>query len=198
MVVADYPLTKLRGRNMTKTVIELANTIHWDPKEGDKVYLAHVQIAIEQFPFATRQVFMRFAGGPGLDWSIFDMDRLAIAYLKMRGIEVSAESSDQTNGERPPRCDFVVPNNVMSGSLRKPDARGPEEPNSKKRCARCKKTFVYSGDWYGDLCPGCADKTEGEWVCARCGRRGDFEAMGGSGVTIPKCCGSPCKRIKIE
>jgi hypothetical protein len=194
----DCVPTKLRGATMNKTVIELANTIHWDPNAGDKVYLERVQIVIKQFAFATRQVFMRFAGGPGLDWSVFDMDRFASAYLKMRGIGVPAGSSDPTNNQRPPRCDFVVPNSVMSSPLKKSDAKVPAKPSSKKLCARCRKRVTYSSDWYGDLCPGCADKTEGQWVCARCARKGDFEAMGGSGATNPKCCGVRCKRIKFD
>src|SRR5581483_739614 len=29
-----------------------------------------------------------------------------------------------------------------------------------RRCARCGGTHAYSGDWYGELCPTCADETE--------------------------------------
>lgn len=29
-----------------------------------------------------------------------------------------------------------------------------------KHCARCRQDSEYSGDWYGDLCPECADETD--------------------------------------
>jgi hypothetical protein len=198
MAMPDFLRTKSRAKKMNKIVIELANTICWDRKEEDKVYLKHVQVVIGQFACATRQVFMRFAGGPELDLSFFDMDRLAIAYLKLRGITLPTELSDLTNAEPPPRCDFVVPNWLMSGFLRKTDAEVPKEPVKEKPCARCGQSYAYSGEWYGDLCPECADNTEGDWVCRFCNRRGDFEEMGGSGARNPNCCGSPCNHVKTE
>lgn len=67
-----------------------------------------------------------------------------------------------------------------------------------KVCARCGQTSEYSGDWYLDLCPDCADETEGKWVCCYCNRHGDFEEMGGEGAIDPNCCGSPCRHIAIE
>jgi hypothetical protein len=66
------------------------------------------------------------------------------------------------------------------------------------RCARCGKTEARDGDWYSNLCPACADKTDGTWSCRRCGRSGDFEAMGGAGEADPVCCGSACERIDVE
>jgi hypothetical protein len=64
-----------------------------------------------------------------------------------------------------------------------------------KPCARCGQTTEYSGDWYGDLCPECADQTDGDWVCNKCGCRGTFEEMGGEGAANPVCCGFSCKRV---
>jgi hypothetical protein len=184
--------------NMSKKTIKFRNAIFWDRNKGDKVYMENLRMVVEQFPFATRQVLMRFASGPDLDLSVFDMDRIAVAYLKLRGITLPAELSDLTNAAPPPRGDFVVPTRLMSGTLRKVDAEIPKGPVKKKRCARCRQTRQYSGDWYGNLCPGCADSTAGDWVCCRCNRSGDFDEMGGSGATNPSCCGSPCNHIKTE
>lgn len=63
------------------------------------------------------------------------------------------------------------------------------------RCLRCRRNEKYSGDWYGDLCPSCADQTDGDWVCLCCERIGNFEAMGGDGADNPRCCGVPCIRV---
>jgi hypothetical protein len=54
---------------------------------------------------------------------------------------------------------------------------------------------VDSEDWYDDLCPGCADATDGDWFCNVCGRRGNFETMGGDGDSDPECCEVLCRRI---
>ena len=72
-----------------------------------------------------------------------------------------------------------------------PPAQAPDN----KSCARCGQIAEDSGDWYGDLCPGCADETDGEWVCSKCGCRGAFEAMDGDGVMNPVCCGVPCQQV---
>jgi hypothetical protein len=63
------------------------------------------------------------------------------------------------------------------------------------RCARCGQTTEHSGDWYDDLCPGCADETDCDWRCRSCGQQRSFEVMGGEGATNPVCCGVPCHRI---
>ena len=68
------------------------------------------------------------------------------------------------------------------------------EPETKE-CGRCGQLVRDSGDWYGDLCPECADTTDGDWICSICGTRGDFETMGGRGTRDPICCGNPCERI---
>jgi hypothetical protein len=85
------------------------------------------------------------------------------------------------------------------------DARIPEihwdktaQEDSEKSCGRCGRSTEDSGDWYGDLCPSCADETEGKWVCRYCKRQGSFEEMGGSGALNPICCGSLCDQIKRD
>jgi hypothetical protein len=202
---------------MKKVVLELANAVHWDRAEGDKVYLENVHVIITDFRFDTRQVCLRFASGPGLDLSIVDMDRLAIEYFKLRGIELPIEICNLANAAPPPKCDFVVPSHLMrqlskvqdapvtpvstgctARKARKPNSKASAGKQRKRRCVRCRRTSAASGEWYGDLCPKCADKTEGEWVCKECGRHGDFETMGGTGSIDPVCCGSPCKHAKVE
>jgi hypothetical protein len=61
-------------------------------------------------------------------------------------------------------------------------------------CERCAQLVEVSEDWYDDLCPGCADATDGGFECPRCGRRGSFEDMGGNGSSDPLCCGQLCRR----
>jgi hypothetical protein len=201
--------------SMKKMVVELANAVFWDPAKDDKVYLDNVQGVITEFPFHTRQVVLRFARGPKLDLSIVDMDRIAIEYFKLRGIELPANVSDLANANPPPKCDFVVPSHLMrelaktkdspdcpapstfaTGKRRKQNNQASRTKRKNKLCARCRRRSEPSGDWYGDLCPRCADQTEGEWVCKKCGRHGDFDTMGGSGSVDPVCCGSPCKHIR--
>ena len=106
---------------MTTKVVELRNTIHWDRQKDDKVYLQSVQLSFNQFPFAMRQVFLRFVNGPKLDFSTFDMDRLVLEYLKLRGVRPPVELCNLANAKAPAGCDFVVPRDLLrgSGSLRK-------------------------------------------------------------------------------
>jgi hypothetical protein len=202
---------------MKKCVVELANTVHWDRAEGDKVYLDEVHVVITEYRFNTRQVYLRFTSGPGLDFSIVDMDRLAIEYFKLRGIELPVEVCRLANATPPPKCDFVVPSQLMrqlprnvdapvspiptgrgARKGRKPSTKAPSAKQKKRRCARCGQRLATSGDWFADLCPECADRTQGEWVCEQCGRHGDFETMGGSGAINPVCCGAPCKHTSDE
>jgi hypothetical protein len=141
---------------MNKKMLQLANTIWWDRHEDDKVYMDDLRIVLTEFPFATRQVCLRFAAGPDLDLSLYDMDRIAVEYLGMRGVRLPPEVQNLTNAKSPPQCDFVVPKDLVS-KLGK--SSSPQTANE-KRCARCLQTCEYSGDWYGDLCPQCADETE--------------------------------------
>lgn len=95
-------------------------------------------------------------------------------------------------GDIPPGIDEVdgpVPDLIA-------ERRSPSE--TQKMCKRCKTASEYSGDWYGDLCPECADKTEGAWTCRICGRQDNFEAMGGGSATNPSCCGSTCIQISLD
>ncbi len=98
---------------MTAKVIKLRNTIHWDREKGDKVYLDSLRLSVVQFPFATRQVFVRFANGPDLDLSAFDMDRLVLEYLRLRGVRVPVKLCKLAKTKAPPACDFVVPRELM-------------------------------------------------------------------------------------
>lgn len=74
-----------------------------------------------------------------------------------------------------------------------PKALADESDN--ERCSRCEQLVQNSGDWYGDLCPKCADATDGDWVCQVCGREGRFEEMGGHESENPECCGRPCEHL---
>jgi hypothetical protein len=195
---------------MDKIEFALANTIHWDPKEGDKVYLERIYFTVTDFPFDMRKVILRFANGPKIDLSIVDMDRIAIEYLKMRGAKLSAKVRNLVNAAPPPRCDFVVPGHLASKLLKRPEAKSTQTPIKrtkpkrpkpqlkKKHCARCRQEREVSGDWYGDLCPPCADRTEGDWICEFCGRHGSFEVMGGSRADDPNCCGRSCIHEALE
>ena len=141
---------------MKEKVFQLGNTIWWDRYEDDKVYMDALRLRIVELPFATRQVFLRFADGPELDLSFFDMDRIAVEYLRMRGIELPPEVQNIVDARRPPSCDFSIPKDLVA------KLSGSSSPQSvdERRCTRCLQTCEYSGDWYGDLCPGCADETE--------------------------------------
>lgn len=92
---------------MSQEILELKNSFFWDHAADDKIYMEKVQIALEHFPFTMRQVFLRFAGGPTMDLSVYDMDRLASTYLKLRGITPIAELG--TSKEPECCCDFMVP-----------------------------------------------------------------------------------------
>jgi hypothetical protein len=95
-------------------------------------------------------------------------------------------------GEEPPEIDDL--------DLPEPHTYGRQAMKglNQRSCARCRQISAYVDDWYGDLCPECADQTDGEWVCRACGRRGSFEAMGGNGGADPICCASPCHRTNAD
>ena len=194
----------MKGLIMATKVIEFRNTIHWDHQRGDKVYLDKVQISLKQFPFAMRQVFLRFANGPELDFSTFDMDRLVLEYLMLRGVRLPDDLCNLINAKAPPACDFVVPREFMPSSeswtkVDQPRIGDPPAGNSpNKKCNRCGQTKEFTGEWYRDLCPACADETEGKWVCRYCKREGNFEEMGGGGTMNPICCGSVCDQVRTE
>jgi hypothetical protein len=187
-----------------KTQVRLGNTVYRGTRTEEKVYIDSVRLAVARLPFAMRQVFLRFADGPGLDFTTADMDRIVIEYLKLRGVKLPPQILALAEVPLPQAGDFLVPRSLVPTSLgqsltepprrprtsRKPP-NGPKRPK-KRACERCRRRVEISADWYDGLCPSCADKTEGEWVCARCDSRGSFEQMGGSGVSDPTCCGFPC------
>jgi hypothetical protein len=173
---------------VAQELVKLANTTI--AETNHKLYLERVAVSLLDLPFANRQVFLRFADGPALDMSSYDMDRLAITYLTMRGIKLPAKTRALLEAEPPSACDSSVPKKLA--------AKLKRTMESKRVCSRCNRKKRHSGEWYRDFCPECADKTDGDWVCRHCGRRGNFEDLGGSGKTNPSCCGSPCKHIKPD
>jgi hypothetical protein len=161
-VEARLPI-QTRRKTMGTHIIELANTVCRDPNDGAKIYLDQVAFMVRQLPFATRQVLLRFSEGPELDLALIDMDRIAIEYLKMRGVTLPPEASELANATPPPKGDFVVPRSLMSELSTGSDSKPGEEPLDLRHCARCGETHRYCGDWYGDLCPSCADATEPDY-----------------------------------
>ena len=109
--------------DIRKELIQLGNTIHWDPQAGDKVYLEKVYLAIDSFRFATRHVFLRFAGGPKLDACVVDMDRLVLAYLKLRGVKPPRQLCELAKCQPPPAADFIVPNELLPKLPKRPRPR---------------------------------------------------------------------------
>jgi hypothetical protein len=97
------------GQVMSKKAIRLANSVHWNRERGDKVYLDGLHHAVTDFPFTLRQVILRFNDGPAIDLSIYDMDRIAIEYLRQRGIKRPAHILKLPTSKVPPACDFLVP-----------------------------------------------------------------------------------------
>jgi hypothetical protein len=114
-------------------------------------------------------------------------------------------------------CDREEPAEIDEIDLPEPEIRGVKAPNphgdeigvqptsdgdaqlrEQKLCSRCGQLVESCDDWFGDLCPTCADRTDGDWVCRTCGQSGSFEDMGGDGAVGPECCGVPCKRVGDE
>jgi hypothetical protein len=97
---------------------ELANTT-FRQTDQEKDYLDDVHISVRDLPFAVRTVFLRFSGGLEFDFCTADMDRIAIQYLKLRGVPVSKKMNDLLQAEPPSRCTFVVPRKLLSGFFKK-------------------------------------------------------------------------------
>ncbi len=87
---------------MNENLVQLRNTIWWDRHEDDKVHMDSLRIVLGAWPFETRQVFLRFVDGPEIDLSFFDMDRIAVEYLGMRGVELPPEVQNLTNAKPTP------------------------------------------------------------------------------------------------
>jgi hypothetical protein len=135
-------------------------------------------------------IYLNPSGGDpcGCVYFLDDGRSLLLPERGMYAIEVIHRKSE------PPEIDVVmgpVPNVVAENTT----LESMQASKKLKTCARCRQADEYPGDWYGDLCPTCADRTDGEWVCKSCGRRGSFEAMGGDGPSDPICCGRNCNRI---
>lgn len=121
-----------------KKTIRLGNVIYWDHCEDDKVYLSDVRIAIADFPFTQRLVFLRLSNGLSFESSIADLDRVAIEYLKLRGIPLPHELNELASAEPPLPGDFVVPTALLNSISR---AQQPKEPTPpvNRRTPRKKK-----------------------------------------------------------
>ena len=149
---------------MASNEFELRNSVYWDRnRDGNKVYLRRLKIAVESLPFVSRQVHLRFINGPALDLSVFDMDRLVHEFERLRSDLFSADTTNSDLGT------IVIPGTRdQTGQSKKRPRKRPNKAKTgqrKKKCARCCQRVEVSGDWYGDLCPRCADNTDGEWIC---------------------------------
>ena len=92
---------------MNESVLDLSNVVLCDFVADDYAYLGSVRIAIWQEAFVTRHVLIGFSDdGPKLDLSIYDMDRIVMAYLTLRGIASPAELGTAAR-PNPERCDFM-------------------------------------------------------------------------------------------
>jgi len=99
---------------MKKRNIKLCNTVDWDPRNPDKVYLECLQIAVGGHWFEMRQVFLRFIDGPRIDLSTYDADRIVAAYLRLRGLK---PPSGLARGPKSVPCDFEVPGAALRSML---------------------------------------------------------------------------------
>src|SRR6185369_6998731 len=106
-----------RGWSMDHIRIELINTVCRDLKNGDKEYTRSVHISLRQLPFETRQVLLRFARGPELDFSLFDMDRLAVEYLRLRGVTLPQDGRELTSVRPPPLGDFLISRSFLHQAI---------------------------------------------------------------------------------
>src|SRR5262245_56461835 len=104
--------------------LKLANTRCRMQVDQEKDYLDEMDLTVEQLPNAIRQVFLQFSGGLEFDLCTYDMDRIAIHYLTLRGLKLPKNVSELLNAVPPPRCTFVVPGESMSEFL---DDRGPDD-----------------------------------------------------------------------
>ncbi len=92
---------------MNESTLDLSNVVHCDFVADDYVYLDWARITIWQETFVTRHVHIRFRNdGPKLDLSIYDMDRIVMAYLTLRGI-ASPPELETAARPKPERCDFM-------------------------------------------------------------------------------------------
>ena len=117
-----------------RKVIKLSNAVFRDHNKDEKRYMPCVQVVIEQLPFALRQVFVRFANGPDLDFLIADMDRLVIGYLTARGITLPSDVLKLAKAVAPATGDFLIPNELMPESRKKRMAKRRARSVKRRKC----------------------------------------------------------------
>jgi hypothetical protein len=89
--------------------LQLANATCRHRADQEAEYLEQIDISLRDLPFATRLVSLWFSSDLHFNLSTFDMDRIAICYLRLRGVALPKEADEMINAEPPPRCSFVVP-----------------------------------------------------------------------------------------
>ena len=137
-------------------------------------------------------IFLHPLGGGDPSGCVYFLDHGRSYLLKENSFSTNAIVVLDSNEEPREVDDLAPPDACDSARMSAPASAG------RTVCARCGQLTARRGDWFGDLCPGCADRTEGRWSCDVCGRFGDFEAMGGNGKINPACCGFPCSRDDID
>jgi hypothetical protein len=112
---------------MATLTLPLANTTVRRSDNEERDYREFVRLRVDEKSFAIRVISLNFPDGPELNLSTFDMDRVAIEYLKLRGLELSPTITKLLNAEPPPRCSFIVPVQQMAN----PSKNGGRDDSSK-------------------------------------------------------------------
>jgi hypothetical protein len=120
--------TKFEFRTMAKLTLSLANTTCRRRTEEEKDYRESVTLSVQAVPFAIRVVSLHFSGWPEFELCTFDMDRIAIEYLRLRGIKLPAVLKKLLDVQPPPRCTFILPVQHMSGENSKDDSNASSKP----------------------------------------------------------------------
>ncbi|CAN5434766.1 hypothetical protein BH10PLA2_BH10PLA2_36710 [soil metagenome] len=107
---------------MATLTLPLANTTVRSRNDEEKDYREVVRLSVEDKSFRARLVSLHFPEGPELNFSTFDMDRIAIEYLKLRGIKPTSAMSKLLDAPPPPRCSFIVPVQHMADTMRNSNA----------------------------------------------------------------------------
>jgi hypothetical protein len=109
---------------MATLTFTLANTTVRRCNDEEKDYRETVRLSIDEKSFMARLVSLHFPDGPELNFSTFDMDCIAIEYLKLRGIEPTAAMRKLLDASPPPRCTFVVPVQHSADNMKNGDLNG--------------------------------------------------------------------------
>ena len=83
----ESPRFAWESRMKTKT-IKLINAVYWDDRHDKKVYMSNLRIVLSGPAFVCRQVALRVTDGPRMDFTVAEMDQIAIEYLLQRGIKL--------------------------------------------------------------------------------------------------------------